>query len=327
MPLLEVKDLKVWYPASQFFFRPTSYVKAVNGVSFSVEKGETVGLVGESGCGKSSLGRAIIRLEDPYSGNIVIDSMNIAKLKGAELRRARKGFQMVFQDPYGSLNPRMSILSAIDEVLKVHTRLTKEQRYEKVRALMAMVGLDGEHVNRYPHQFSGGQKQRIGIARALAVEPKLIVADEPVSALDVSVQAQIINLLIDIQKKTGISYLFIAHDLAVVEHISRRILVMYTGKIVESGMSSEIVRNPRHPYTKALLSAVPTLDPETRKMRIILQGDVPSPTNPPPGCPFHPRCPVADPKCSKEIPALLPSGPDGHMSACFFPERAGNMTA
>ena len=277
MPLLTVENLKTWYPLRGLWFKPTQYVKAVDGVSFTMEESETVGLVGESGCGKSTLGKTLIRLETPESGHVTINGQDIAKLKGSELRKARSEFQIIFQDPYGSLNPRMSVIQTLDEVLSLHTALNKQSRYNRMIELLGMVGLEEEHLQRYPHQFSGGQRQRIGIARALAVEPEFIVADEPVSALDVSVQAQIINLLIEIQEKTGISFLFIAHDLAVVEHISDRILVMYLGKIVESGSSSDVCKNAKHPYTQALLSAVPTLDPETRKKRIILPGDVPSP--------------------------------------------------
>lgn len=320
MPLLEVKDLKTWYPVKGSWFKEKQFVKAVDGISFTMEAGETVGLVGESGCGKSTLGRTVIRLEDPHAGHVNIDGKDIAKLKHGELRQARSRFQMIFQDPYGSLNPRMSIIRALDEVLSIHTKLDADGRYKRMVELMNMVGLREEHLQRYPHQFSGGQRQRIGIARALAVEPKLIVADEPVSALDVSVQAQIINLLIDIQEKTKISFLFIAHDLAVVEHISSRIMVMYLGKIVESGTSEEICKDPQHPYTKALLSAVPTLDPETRLKRIVLKGDVPSPLSPPQGCHFNPRCPIAEDICRKEYPELKPCAKGTRKVACHMCE-------
>jgi oligopeptide/dipeptide ABC transporter ATP-binding protein len=318
MALLEVENLKVWYPVRDGWFSPTRHVRAVDGVSFQLESGETLGLVGESGCGKSTLGRTLVRLEDPKEGTFRIGGVEIGRLKGAELRRARRNFQMIFQDPYGSLNPRMTIFSALNEILQLHTELNREERIQRVGELLKMVGLGEEVMHRYPHQFSGGQRQRIGIARALAVNPKLVIADEPVSALDVSVQAQIINLLMDIQKNTGIAFLFIAHDLAVVEHISRRILVMYLGKIVESGKSSEICANPAHPYTKALLSAVPVVDRETGRKRIVLPGDVPSPLAPPPGCAFHPRCPLAKDICSRQTPALEPAGDDSHLSACFF---------
>ncbi len=321
MPLLEIKNVKVWYPVRGGLFKPKKFVKAVNNISFQIGKGETLGLVGESGCGKSSLGRAIVRLEDIHEGKVVLGGRDITGLKGRQLRESRKDFQMIFQDPYGSLNPKMTIYSALDEVIRIHSVLDKESRMQKIYELMEMVGLNREHINRYPHQFSGGQRQRIGIARALAVNPKLIVADEPVSALDVSVQAQIINLLIKIQKQTDISYLFIAHDLAVVEHISSRIIVMYAGKVMETGTSAEIVKTPRHPYTKALLSAVPTLDPETRKLRILLPGDVPSPVNPPSGCVFHPRCPAAEQKCKNEIPPLENLPGSQRSCACFFQDK------
>jgi oligopeptide/dipeptide ABC transporter ATP-binding protein len=321
MPLLTVENLKTWYPLKKSWFKPVQFIKAVDGVSFSLEKGETVGLVGESGCGKSTLGRTLVRLENPISGDVTINGKDIAKLSGAELRRARSEFQIIFQDPYGSLNPRMSVMRTLDEVLALHTDLDKNARYKRMTELLAMVGLGEEHLQRYPHQFSGGQRQRIGIARALAVEPEFIVADEPVSALDVSVQAQIINLLIDIQKKTDISFLFIAHDLAVVEHISNRIIVMYLGRIVEIGSSADVCRNAQHPYTQALLSAVPSLDPETRKKRVVLPGDVPSPLNPPSGCPFHPRCPKAMDRCKTETPKLYDvKGGNKHQAACFLSE-------
>lgn len=307
-------------------FSPARHLRAVDNVSFELEAGETLGLVGESGCGKSTLGRTIIRLEKKSAGKILLDNEDIANLNGKELRKARRRFQMIFQDPYGSLNPRMTVYTALDEVLSVHTALDRDARKKRISELLEMVGLSSEQIFRYPHQFSGGQRQRIGIARALAVEPELIVADEPVSALDVSVQAQIINLLIEIQRKTGVAFLFIAHDLAVVEHISRRIMVMYLGKIVESGLSSNVTGGSRHPYTKALLSAVPTVDPETKRSRIILPGDVPSPLNPPPGCPFHPRCPIAREKCRNEVPPLDPvKGEDLHVSACFFHDEAAGM--
>ena len=316
MALLEVKDLKVWYPARGGWFAKKRFVKAVDGVSFDIESGETVGLVGESGCGKSTLGRALVRLEEPRDGSFLLNQEDISLLHGAELRRRRREFQMIFQDPYGSLNPRMTVYSALNEVLRLHSGLKDNERVEKISELLNMVGLDADYMYRYPHQFSGGQRQRIGIARALAVNPKLIVADEPVSALDVSVQAQIINLLEEIQKRTQVAMLFIAHDLAVVEHISQRILVMYLGEIVESGPSSTVCSSPAHPYAKALLSAVPTLDKQGRK-RIVLEGDVPSPLDPPSGCSFHPRCPMAQEKCSRERPELREISYGRH-AACFF---------
>ena len=326
MPLLKVENLSTSYPVKGPIFSPSRHLRAVDNVSFELQAGETLGLVGESGCGKSTLGRTIIRLEKHSAGKVFINNQDITSLKRKELRKARRKFQMIFQDPYGSLNPRMTVYAALDEVLSIHTLLDRGGRRNRVAELLEMVGLTPEHMLRYPHQFSGGQRQRIGIARALAVEPELIVADEPVSALDVSVQAQIINLLIEIQKKTGVAFLFIAHDLAVVEHISRRIMVMYLGKIVESGISSDVTGGSRHPYTKALLSAVPVIDPAAKKSRIILPGDVPSPLNPPTGCPFHPRCPIAKDKCSIEIPSLDPvKGNSLHLSACFFHDDAAKM--
>ncbi|WP_276743709.1 ABC transporter ATP-binding protein [Victivallis vadensis] len=317
MALLEVEDLKVYYPVRGGWFRPKRYLRAVDGVSFSLEAGETLGLVGESGCGKSTLGRALVRLENPAGGRVMLDGRDMAALKGCELRRARKNFQMIFQDPYGSLNPRLTIFQALDEVLALHFRLNRAERLERAAALLERVGLTAEALNRYPHQFSGGQRQRIGIARALAAEPRFIVADEPVSALDVSVQASIINLLDDIRRETRTSFLFIAHDLAVVEHISSRILVMYLGHVVEEAPARELVGSPRHPYTQALLSAVPTLDANGRK-RIVLPGDVPSPLSPPSGCPFHPRCPRSQPKCAAEAPPLVSPDGSARRCACFF---------
>ena len=314
MALLEVENLKLYYPVRGGLFAQRQYVRAVDGVSFDLEAGETIGLVGESGCGKSSLGRAVVRLETPTAGRISIAGCDISTLSGAPLRHQRKNFQMIFQDPYGSLNPRLTIFSSLDEVLALHSNLDRDGRRKKAGELLELVGLEAGLMNRYPHQFSGGQRQRIGIARALAAEPKLIVADEPVSALDVSVQAQIINLLEDIQRRTGTSFLFIAHDLAVVEHISRRIMVMYLGRIVESGPAGEVCGNPRHPYTRALLSAVPRVDGSGKK-RIVLAGDVPSPLSPPGGCTFHPRCPLAKPECARQRPDLTG---DAHKCACFF---------
>lgn len=325
MALLEVENLKVHYPVRGSWFRPKRFVRAVDGVSFSLEAGETVGLVGESGCGKSTLGRALVRLEEPTAGRVLLDGKDMAALHGRKLRRARRNFQMIFQDPYGSLNPRLTVWGALDEVLALHSGLEREARRRRAVELLDRVGLPAEALYRYPHQFSGGQRQRIGIARALAAEPRFIVADEPVSALDVSVQASIINLLDDIRRETGTSFLFIAHDLAVVEHISSRILVMYLGHIVESAPSRELVAAPLHPYSRALLSAVPTLDAAGRK-RIVLPGDVPSPLSPPGGCPFHPRCPRAQERCRRERPVLRATAADGARScACFFPEESAFM--
>ncbi len=317
MPLLEVEDLKVHYPVGRGLFRPKRFLRALDGVSFTLESGEIIGLVGESGCGKSTLGRALVQLEKPCGGRVLLQGRDLSRLRAGELRRERRHFQMIFQDPYGSLNPRLSIAAVLDEVLALHSGLDKGKRRKRSAELLELVGLPAAALDRYPHQFSGGQRQRIGIARALAVSPKFIVADEPVSALDVSVQASIINLLSRIRQETGTAFLFIAHDLAVVEHISQRILVMYLGRIVESAPSRELTGNPRHPYTRALLSAVPALDADGQK-RIVLAGDVPSPLEPPPGCPFHPRCPHCRERCRRETPLLRPAGNDGHLSACHF---------
>ncbi|HEY3762119.1 MAG TPA: dipeptide ABC transporter ATP-binding protein [Verrucomicrobiae bacterium] len=305
--LLEVKNLKVHFPVKHgLFSRVHETVKAVDDVSFTIAPGETVGLVGESGCGKTTLGRAIVRLVDPTEGSILLNGEDITHMGGSMLRARRRKFQMIFQDPYGSLNPRMTVEQIVGEALDIH-KLTdsKSARRKRIAELLQAVGLDAIYAQRYPHEFSGGQRQRIGIARALAVEPQLIICDEPVSALDVSVQAQIINLLRDLQQKHGIAYLFIAHDLAVVEHISHRVLVMYLGKIVEAAEAKVLIGDPQHPYTQALISAIPEIDPETKRQRIVLPGDVPSPIHPPSGCPFHPRCPIAQmPKCKDEFPAL-----------------------
>jgi oligopeptide transport system ATP-binding protein len=320
--LLEVKNLKVHFPVKAGMFqREREYVKAVDGVSFSIAAGETVGLVGESGCGKSTMGRAIMRLVEPTAGEIFLDGKNLAELPNSELRPLRRKFQMIFQDPFGSLNPRMTVADIVGEALDIHGLTdSKSAREKRISELLKSVGLDAAYAQRYPHEFSGGQRQRIGIARALAVEPELVICDEPVSALDVSVQAQIINLLRDLQQQRGLAYLFIAHDLAVVEHISHRVLVMYLGKIVESADAREIIRAPRHPYTQALISAVPEIDAETKRQRIILKGDVPSPIHPPGGCPFHPRCPVAEDKCKIDFPILDKVEPK-HFAACHFARR------
>ena len=319
MSLLEVKNLKVHFPVKHgLFSRVKGHVKAVDDVSLTIEPGETLGLVGESGCGKTTLGRAIIRLLEPTTGSVLFEGEDISRLNGSELRARRRKFQMIFQDPIGSLNPRMTVGQIIGEAIDIHKLApTPETRRQRIEGLLADVGLDPSHVERYPHEFSGGQRQRIGIARALAVEPKLIVCDEPVSALDVSVQAQIINLLQDLQREHGMAYLFIAHDLAVVEHISRRVMVMYLGKVVELADAKTICRDPRHPYTQALISAVPVVDPDSKRKRIVLPGDVPSPINPPSGCPFHPRCPVAEARCKTEVPPLRELKP-GHLAACHL---------
>lgn len=320
MNLLEVEDLKVHFPVRRDWRgRPTAYVRAVDGVNLSIRKGETVGLVGESGCGKSTLGRAIVRLETPTRGNVRFEGRDLATLQGSDLRRARRRLQMVFQDPFGSLDPRWSIEEIVEEGLRLHEpSMTKAMRGERVAALLRDVGLDPSLAARYPHEFSGGQRQRIGIARALAVEPSLIVCDEVVSALDVSVQAQVVNLLAELQRSRGVAFLFIAHDLAVVEHLSERIVVMYLGRVVEAGTAQQVCGAPRHPYTQALISAVPTLDRSAvRTQRIRLQGEVPSPLAPPAGCPFHPRCPMAREQCRVEVPRLRVLG-DGREAACHL---------
>lgn len=316
--LLTVEDLRV------YFGKERAPLRAVDGVSFSIQPGESVGLVGESGCGKTTLGRAIMRQVDLHSGRIEFGGTDIAPLAGRALAGYRKRVQMIFQDPYGSLNARMSVGGAIEEVLQVHKLGDRPARRKRARELFDAVGLDSSYMDRYPHEFSGGQRQRIGIARALAVGPQLIIADEPVSALDVSVQVQILNLMKDLQKELNLAYLFVAHDLAVVRYVCDRILVMYLGKIVESGSPDEILSRPTHPYTQALLSAVPDVDKGLRARkegsdRIVLKGDVPSPTKVIPGCPFHPRCPIAQDRCRQEAPALRGIRPGQH-SACHFAE-------
>jgi oligopeptide transport system ATP-binding protein len=316
--VLSVRDLKVYFPVRRGVFKKsTQFVKAVDGVTFNIAPGETLGLVGESGCGKTTLGRAMVKLVEPTSGEILLDGQNVANLEGAELRAKRRMFQMIFQDPYNSLNSRMTVGEIIGEALDIHHLAQNGDRSERINALLMAVGLDPTHAQRYPHEFSGGQRQRIGIARALAVEPQLIICDEPVSALDVSVQAQIINLLQDLQRARRVAYLFIAHDIAVVEHISQTIMVMYLGRVVELGLAKAVVRNPKHPYTQALISAVPVVDSDSHTSRIMLSGEMPSPINPPSGCPFHPRCPMAEPRCHTEVPELREISP-GHWAACHL---------
>ena len=320
MNLLEVQNLKVHFPVkSGVFSRARECVRAVDDVSFSIAPGETLGLVGESGCGKTTLGRAIVRLVEPTAGNVLLAGEDLTQMNEAELRWRRRKLQMIFQDPFSSLNPRLTVEDIIGEPLDLHQLAeSKSARAARVADLLRAVGLDAAYAQRYPHEFSGGQRQRIGIARALAVEPRLIVCDEPVSALDVSVQAQIINLLQDLQQQHGLAYLFIAHDLAVVEHISHRVMVMYLGRIVELGEAREVIRAPKHPYTQALISAVPELDPESKRTRIVLGGEVPSPLHPPEGCPFHPRCPRAElPRCAQEPPLFREVRPRHHAS-CHF---------
>lgn len=319
MSLLEVADLKVYFPIQHGLFdRTRKVVKAVDGVSLTLEAGETLGLVGESGCGKTTLGRAVMRLLEPTAGTIRFAGEDITRLNGAALRSKRRGFQMIFQDPFGSLNPRMTVGQIVGEPLEIHELGgNSEERLKRVAELLEAVGLSASHAQRYPHEFSGGQRQRIGIARALAVEPQLLVCDEPVSALDVSVQAQIVNLLQDIQRARGLAYLFIAHDLAVVEHISRRVMVMYLGQVMELAEARALTQTPKHPYTQALISAVPVVDPASKRRRIVLSGDVPSPISPPGGCPFHPRCPVAEARCRMEKPVLREVS-EGRFAACHL---------
>jgi len=315
--LLRVQNLKKYFPIrGGLFSREVARVHAVDDVSFDIQPGETLGLVGESGCGKSTTGRTILRLIEPTAGEVWFEDRNVTALDKRALRQIRKEMQIIFQDPYASLNPRMTVRSIIGEALVIH-KLAKNrrEREDRVVQLLETVGLSAEHLRRYPHEFSGGQRQRIGIARALAVSPKLIVCDEPVSALDVSIQAQIINLLEELQQKFGLTYLFIAHDLSVVEHISTRVAVMYLGKIVEIAPAKELYANPKHPYTEALLSAVPIPDPATRRKRILLEGDVPSPINPPSGCRFHTRCPIRVPSCAENEQVLKEISPD-HWVAC-----------
>jgi oligopeptide/dipeptide ABC transporter ATP-binding protein len=320
--LLDVRNLKKYFPVRKgVFARVREHVKAVDDVSLFVKPGETLGLVGESGCGKTTLGRTILSLTDATSGSVFFDGLAMDRISGGERRVLRKDMQIIFQDPFGSLNPRMSVESIISEPMAVHKLAERDERRDKVAALIERVGLSVDHLGRYPHEFSGGQRQRIGIARALALEPRFIVCDEPVSALDVSIQAQIINLLKDLREEYGLSYLFIAHDLRVVENISDRVAVMYLGKIVELAASDQLYGSARHPYTVALMSAIPVPDPARKRTRIILPGDVPSPINPPSGCSFHPRCFNALPVCSTETPQLLEHEP-GHFFACHNPVPA-----
>ena len=318
MALLEVRDLKTYFPIkSGVLSRHLGDVKAVDGVTLNVEDGETLGLVGESGCGKSTLGRSILRLIEPTEGEIVFEDRKLLSLRHAEMRDMRRRMQIIFQDPYASLNPRMRVGEIVGEGLKIHGLASGEERREIVMQILNRVGLREDHYDRYPHEFSGGQRQRIGIARALVFQPRLIIADEPVSALDVSIQAQILNLLDELQSEFKLTYIFISHDLRVVEHVSHRVAIMYLGKIVEVGTSETIYADARHPYTRALLSAVPMPDPSAKdkKDRVVLQGDVPSPINPPSGCSFHPRCPFAEKICAEVEPALERTD-DGHLVAC-----------
>lgn len=316
--LLEVTNLKKYFPIKAGIFQRTvGHIKAVDGVSFTLRKGETLGLVGESGCGKSTVGRAILRLYDKTDGTVLYKGKDLHKLSKKELRKIRPKMQLVFQDPYSSLNPRYKIGESIGEALLDHGYATRAELRDRVNEVLEICGLAPYHYDRYPHEFSGGQRQRIGIARALILNPDFIVLDEPVSALDVSIQAQIINLLTDLQERTNLSYLFISHDLSVVEHISTHVAVMYLGSIVEKASRDELFKNPLHPYTKALLSAVPIPDPTAKRERIILEGDIPSPANPPKGCKFHTRCPIATKICSEQVPQLRDMGSD-HLVACHL---------
>ena len=320
--LLDVRNLVKHFPIDNSL----DVVKAVDDVSFDIKSGETLGLVGESGCGKSTVGRCLLRLHEPTSGEVLFEGKNIVGLPNREMQMLRREMQIIFQDPYASLNPRLSILSIVSEPLKIHGIGNKKEQAERVGNLLKKVGLDPNYMRRYPHEFSGGQRQRIGIARALALNPKLIICDEPVSALDVSVQAQVVNLLQDLQAEFGLTYLFISHGLAVVEHISNRVAVMYLGKIVEIAEGRELYDNPLHPYTKALLSAIPVPDPKKKRERIILKGDVPTPINPPSGCRFRTRCPFAIEECAKVVPELREIQPN-HFAACIRIEGYETATA
>ena len=321
--VLEVKNLSKYFPIrGGVLRRVVGYVKAVDQVSFSVKKGETFGLVGESGCGKSTTGRTILRLLEPTDGQVLFEGRDIAHLSRRALRRVRRDLQMVFQDPFASLNPTMTVGELIEEPMKVHGLYTKTERREKVREMMETVGLDPAYIQRYPHEFSGGQRQRIGIARALSLRPKLIIADEPVSALDVSIQSQILNLMEDLQDQFGLTYIFIAHDLSVVKHISDRVGVMYLGRMVEIAPKRELYDHPAHPYTQALLSAVPVPNPRHKRERIVLSGNVPSPANPPSGCAFHPRCPKAFDRCREERPEMIHLGGEHYVACHLFEESA-----
>jgi oligopeptide transport system ATP-binding protein len=318
-PLLSVRDLRKHFAVKGgVFSREIDRVHAVDGVSFDIGQGETLGLVGESGCGKSTTGRCILRLIEPSSGEILFQGADVRQMSGETLRAMRRDMQIIFQDPYASLNPRLTVAAIVGEALQIHNLASSRRELEeKVVHLLETVGLQPDHMRRFPHEFSGGQRQRIGIARALAVEPKLIVCDEPVSALDVSIQAQVINLLEDLQEQFGLTYLFIAHDLSVVEHISTRIAVMYLGRVVEIAPARDLYDTPLHPYSEALLSAVPIPDPTVKRKRIMLQGDVPNPIRPPSGCHFHTRCPIAKPDCAQRDPELLEKRP-GHWVACHY---------
>ncbi len=316
--LVEVKNLVKYFPVrAGLLQRVVAQVQAVDNVSFSIRKGETFGLVGESGCGKTTVGRTMLRLIEPSGGSVMVGNKDVLKLKGGELKKMRRNMQIIFQDPYASLDPRMPIGESVMEGLNVHGIGSRKERFATMIEMLRKVGLEDYHARRYPHEFSGGQRQRIGIARALALRPQFIICDEPVSALDVSIQSQVLNILKDLQADFGLTYLFIAHNLSVVEHISDRVAVMYVGKMVELAGREELFANPLHPYTKALMSAIPMPEPGLKRERIILKGDVPSPLNPPKGCRFHPRCPVAIDQCSQEEPAFKEVKPD-HWVACWL---------
>ena len=318
--ILEVKDLVKHFPiGGGFFGQGKQVVHAVNGINFQIKKGETLGLVGESGCGKSTAGRTIIRLYEPTSGQIIFEGQDVTKAEGNDLLNLRRKMQMIFQDPYASLNPRMTVGDIVGEGLDIHKLASGQARTDRIYELLEVIGLNPEHANRFPHEFSGGQRQRIGIARALSVNPRLIICDEPISALDVSIQAQIVNMLEELQEKLGLTYLFIAHDLSMVKHISHRIAVMYLGRIVELADSFELYKNPQHPYTQALLSAIPIPDPrvEATRKRIVVQGTVPSPIDPPSGCYFRTRCPYAKAVCAEQVPQLKELG-SNHVAACHL---------
>jgi oligopeptide/dipeptide ABC transporter ATP-binding protein len=315
--LIEIRKLVKYFPVKGGLLqRVVAWVQAVDDISFNIREGETVGLVGESGCGKTTVGRTLLRLIEPTSGSVIFDGSDVARLKGKDLKAMRRNMQIIFQDPYASLDPRMPIGQSIGEGLKIHNIGTSQEQFQTVIEMLHKVGMEDYHAHRYPHEFSGGQRQRIGIARALALRPKFIVADEPVSALDVSIQSQVLNLLKELQHEFGLTYLFIAHNLSVVENISNRVAVMYLGKLVEMTAREELFRKPLHPYTQALMSAIPIPDPTLKRERIILKGDVPSPLNPPAGCRFHPRCPVALDVCSVNEPAFREVSPD-HLVACW----------
>ncbi len=314
---IQVKHLKKYFPVKGGVLQNVvAWVQAVDDISFSVRDGETLGLVGESGCGKTTVGRTILRLTEPTGGEVCLGGIDVFSLRGQALKEMRRNMQIIFQDPYTSLDPRMPIGDSVVEGLRIHNVGSASERYDRAIAMLRKVGLEDYHARRYPHEFSGGQRQRIGIARALALQPKFIVCDEPVSALDVSIQSQVLNILKDLQQEFGLTYLFIAHNLSVVEHISNRVAVMYLGKMVELAGRDELFRNPLHPYTQALMSAIPIADPRVKRERIILKGDVPSPLNPPSGCRFHPRCPVAMEICSRQEPKFQEVSPD-HFAACW----------